>query len=305
MRKIALFASLFVFSLCFAEEPFREWTSLNGMKIKARFIEGTKEQVSVRRTDGRIFKIPLDQLSEEDRKYVKSLIFDSADGLVAWYPFNGNAQDESGNGHHGKVIGATLCKDRKGNEDSAYHFAMTEERINLGNSPKLNPKNQITISAWIKLGEENDFFKEQGKYGLPIVTRYYGGVGKLKSYILRINHNRTLGAYVFHKIISKESATRSSPYDLNHTISYESSHFVAFTFNSSGGGYTFLDGEILNYISPKHSSESLILQSSANTMIGSFSNSTFMEFNGVIDDVRIYEKALSRDEISSLYELEK
>ena len=66
-----------------------------------------------------------------------------------------------------------------------------------------------------------------------------------------------------------------------------------------------MDGEVLNYISPKHSSESLILQSSANTMIGSFSNSTFMEFNGVIDDVRIYEKALSRDEISSLYELEK
>ena len=46
--------------------------------------------------------------------YVKSLTFDPADGLIAWYPFNGNAQDESGNGHHGKVIGATLCKDRKG-----------------------------------------------------------------------------------------------------------------------------------------------------------------------------------------------
>lgn len=305
MRKIALFASLFVFSLCFAEEPFRVWTNLDGRKIKAHYIEEVQGQVSVRRTDGRTFKIPIDNLSEEDRKYVKSLIFDPTDGLIAWYPFNGNAQDESGNGHHGKVIGATLCKDRKGNEDSAYHFAMTEERINLGNSPKLNPKNQITISAWIKLGEENDFFKEQGKYGLPIVTRYYGGVGKLKSYILRINHNRTLGAYVFHKVISKESATLSSPYDLNHTIAYESSHFVAFTFNSSGGGYTFLDGEVLNYISPKHSSESLILQSSANTMIGSFSNSTFMEFNGVIDDVRIYEKALSRDEISSLYELEK
>jgi hypothetical protein len=203
------------------------------------------------------------------------------------------------------VIGATLCKDRKGNEDSAYLFAMTEERINLGNSPKLNPKNEMTISAWIKLGKENDFFKEQGKYGLPVVTRYYGGVGKFKSYILRINHNRTLGANVYHKVISRESATASSPYDLGRTIAYESLHFVALTFNSSEGGYTFLDGEVLNHISPKHSSESLILQSSTNTMIGSFSNSTFMEFNGVIDDVRIYEKALSANQIKSLYELER
>ena len=305
MRKFSLFTSLFVFSLCFAEEPFRKWTNLDGKKIKARFIEGIKGQVKVRRTDGKTFKIPLDQLSEEDRKYVKSLTFDPTDGLVAWYPFNGNAQDESGNGHHGKVNGATLCKDRKGNEDSAYLFAMTEERINLGNSPKLNPKNEMTISAWIKLGKENDFFKEQGKYGLPIVTRHYGGVGKFKSYILRINHSRTLGAYVYHKVISKESATCSSPYDLNHTIAYESSHFVAFTFNSSAGGYTFLDGEALNYISPKYSSESLILQSSTNTMIGSFSNSNFMEFNGIIDDVRIYEKALSANQIKSLYELEQ
>lgn len=306
MVRLSCLLLLLVFnSQSFAEEPFREWTNLDGRKIKARFIEQMQGQVSVRRTDGRTFKIPLDQLSEEDRKYVKSLTFDPTDGLVAWYPFNGNAQDESGNGHHGKVIGATLCKDRKGKNDSAYLFAMTEERINLGSSPKLNPKNEISISAWIKLGEENDFFKEQGKYGLPIVTRYYGGVGKFKSYILRINHNRTLGAYVYHKVISPESATVSSPYDLGHTIAYESSHFVALTFSSIEGGYTFLDGDILNHISPKHSSESQILQSSTNTMIGSFSNSTFMEFNGVIDDVRIYEKALSANDIKSLYELEK
>ena len=305
MRKFALIASFLVTSLCFAEEPFRVWTNLDGRKIKARFIEQVQGQVSVQRTDGRTFRIQLDQLSEEDRKYVKTLTFDPTDGLVAWYPFNGNAQDESGNGHHGKVIGATLCKDRKGNEDSAYLFAMTDERINLGNSPKLNPKNEMTISAWIKLGKENDFFKEQGKYGLPIVTRYYGGVGKFKSYNLRINHNRTLGAYVYHKVISPESATASGPYDLGRTIAYESSHFVALTFNSIEGGYTFLDGEVLNHISPKHSSESLILQSSTNTMVGSFSNSTFMEFNGVIDDVRIYNKALSANQIKSLYELEK
>lgn len=36
----------------------------------------------------------------------------STDGLVAWYPFSGNAQDASGNGHHGVVFGANIVNDR-------------------------------------------------------------------------------------------------------------------------------------------------------------------------------------------------
>ena len=44
------------------------------------------------------------------------------DGLVAYYPFNGNANDESGNGNDGTVNGATLADDRFGNPGSAYYF---------------------------------------------------------------------------------------------------------------------------------------------------------------------------------------
>ena len=43
-------------------------------------------------------------------------------GLIAWYPFNGNANDESGNGNNGTVNGATLTIDRNGNSDNAYSF---------------------------------------------------------------------------------------------------------------------------------------------------------------------------------------
>ena len=42
--------------------------------------------------------------------------------LVAYYPFNGNANDESGNGNNGVVHGATLTFDRFGNPNRAYHF---------------------------------------------------------------------------------------------------------------------------------------------------------------------------------------
>ena len=44
------------------------------------------------------------------------------DGLVAFYPFNGNANDESGNGNHGTVNGATLTSDRNDVQNSSYGF---------------------------------------------------------------------------------------------------------------------------------------------------------------------------------------
>ncbi len=42
------------------------------------------------------------------------------EGLVGWWPFNGNANDESGNGNDGVVIGATLTEHRDGNLNAAY-----------------------------------------------------------------------------------------------------------------------------------------------------------------------------------------
>ena len=44
------------------------------------------------------------------------------DGLVGWWPFNGNANDESGNGHDGVVNGATLTEDRFGSANAAFDF---------------------------------------------------------------------------------------------------------------------------------------------------------------------------------------
>ena len=48
-------------------------------------------------------------------------------GLVGWWPFNGNANDESGNGNHGTVNGATLTAGRNGNANSAYDFDGNEK----------------------------------------------------------------------------------------------------------------------------------------------------------------------------------
>ena len=73
---------------------------------------------------------------------------DLNDGLVAYYPFNGNAKDESGNGNHGAVNGATLTEDRFGNIDSAYHFD-GNSYIVVPNSPALeSPSDQYSVAVW-------------------------------------------------------------------------------------------------------------------------------------------------------------
>ena len=74
------------------------------------------------------------------------------DGLVAYYPFNGNANDASGSGHHGTVNGATLSSDRDGNENSSYSFDGIDDDIS--NSNEFLPLNiDFTISVWFNTND--------------------------------------------------------------------------------------------------------------------------------------------------------
>jgi hypothetical protein len=68
-------------------------------------------------------------------------------GLVGWWPFNGNANDESGNGNNGTVNGATLTNDRFGNINCAYNFDGVSSYI-ITNS-FFNASNDFTLSCWI------------------------------------------------------------------------------------------------------------------------------------------------------------
>ena len=70
--------------------------------------------------------------------------------MVAYYPFNGNANDASGNGNNGTVNGAILSNDRFGNTNSAYSFNGTTDIINCGHNSSLLLNNSLTISTWFK-----------------------------------------------------------------------------------------------------------------------------------------------------------
>lgn len=72
------------------------------------------------------------------------------EGLVACYPFDGNANDASGNGNHGTVHGATLTEDRFGNADSAYTFNGINNYIHLSSLDSIGFNNG-TVTLWFKL----------------------------------------------------------------------------------------------------------------------------------------------------------
>src|SRR5437867_2677659 len=70
-------------------------------------------------------------------------------GLVAYYPFNGNANDVSGNGNHGTANNVTFASDRFGVTGSAGSFA-GNSGSNVGiNSANLNLPPDFTVSVWI------------------------------------------------------------------------------------------------------------------------------------------------------------
>jgi hypothetical protein len=85
---------------------------------------------------------------------VGNAVADLNEGLVAYYPFDGNAQDVSGNGNHATVYGATLTTDRFGNPNSAYNFNGVTDYIERAFDPDFTPDNQSwTVVAWVKSGK--------------------------------------------------------------------------------------------------------------------------------------------------------
>ena len=72
-----------------------------------------------------------------------------ANGLVGWWPFTGNAVDSSGNNNNGTVTDAVLTTDRFGNAGKAYSFNGVTSMIDVQDAASLRCRT-LTISAWVK-----------------------------------------------------------------------------------------------------------------------------------------------------------
>jgi hypothetical protein len=72
-----------------------------------------------------------------------------SNGLVGWWPFNGNANDESGNGHHGVGYMSQFGVDRLGNNNKSLLLTGNDDHVNIGQMPVVGNLTSVTFSAWI------------------------------------------------------------------------------------------------------------------------------------------------------------
>ncbi|MCD4735658.1 MAG: LamG domain-containing protein [Bacteroidales bacterium] len=204
------------------------------------------------------------------------------EGLEAWYPFNGGADDESGNGHHGTVYGATLAPDRFGNFNSAYLFDGSDDYITIGN--QINPGiNDFSISVWVKTFGSND-----GQ--IVISKRYDYGSPVCMPYIVSIGTDDSL-SFIFRK----------GDYSILTRTDCEIGKWNHFVLIRDGGtSKIFKNGNLVS-IDSNINLENAVLSNTQITCIGKSSEDNTRYFNGFIDDIRIFYKALSTEEIQSLY----
>jgi hypothetical protein len=81
-----------------------------------------------------------------------------SNGLVGWWPFNGNANDESGNGNDGTVNGATLTEDRFGVANAAYDFDGVDDLIDLNFLSQINGASSVSINGWFRTSDLDGTF---------------------------------------------------------------------------------------------------------------------------------------------------
>jgi hypothetical protein len=98
-------------------------------------------------------------------------------GLVGWWPFNGNANDESGNANNGTVLGPTVSNGRFGIPSSAYDFSGTDSRIDVDSINSQIFNGDFTISIFALFRNFNAFYPylfQSAKYGVANTLDIHG-----------------------------------------------------------------------------------------------------------------------------------
>lgn len=213
--------------------------------------------------------------------------FDLTNGLVAYYPFNGNAQDGSGNNRHGSVVGPTLAADRFGANGRAYLFDGVNDYIVV--SSRLTSSNPFTWCAWIKPSNS-------------LITQTSGSILSQQDPSTRISPN--LGFNYPNGKIHFFSYTYQGLYTYSQLRSFwDTSQWihVVVTSDPSGQRKIFINGSLEGSASGQEFGEQ-----NARFIVGcDIRGGNFGgAFAGLIDDVRVYGRALGDAEVTSLYEEE-
>jgi predicted ribosomally synthesized peptide with SipW-like signal peptide len=200
---------------------------------------------------------------------------DGETDLLAYYPFEGSADDVSGSGYDGAITNqGTYVSGRSG---QAVSFDGSGGYVNVPDSDGLDDFSALTVSAWFRLD----------------------GVGGAANTLVRKNDayllQRTSGDYISFAVWDGGLADWTRVFDASD---YGTWHHVAGVFDPDGQTYTlYLDG---TEVDSATTSATAVAESSAPLTIGGLGDQ--FSVDGALDDVRIYARALSEAEIQSLYE---
>ncbi|MCF8321525.1 MAG: T9SS type A sorting domain-containing protein [Flavobacterium sp.] len=240
--------------------------------------------------NNQLFRCVIAKASCTDTSSVATLIVNEAissyvpaDGLVGYWPFNGNANDESGNGNNGTVNGATLATDRFGNNNKAYYFnGQSSITVNSTNQISNNINDELSISVWFKLDS------------------YFNGISSTFSPLISKN-----GPY-WHQYEFFVTSTAIGFWGPN--IYQEQG--VNFQFNLNNWNnviIVFKSGIIKYYLNSVLVGTNTVpvssLQPSSNSVLemGMDTANQVEYLNGSLDDIGIWNRALTQEEITQLY----
>ncbi len=227
-----------------------------------------------------------------------SVIPDSA--LVAWYTFNGNTKDHSG--HHNNVIfnSATPTAGRNGLENNAYYFDGFSSYMRVANSKSLNPKKGITLAAVVK---PMGFYQGQCHYN-RILTKSYDDFSNGR-YELAFSDQYYYNFQGCDEVVSPEHEAFYGSYGNGSSAS---GSWAPNDYIEPGKWYTLVytcDGAVSNiYINGvlkgTENIPTTFTPNDADLLIGKTLNPSFpYYFTGAIDAIRIYNTALSPQQIQN------
>jgi gliding motility-associated-like protein len=229
---------------------------------------------------------------------------DNTAGLVAYYPFSGNANDVSGNGMNGTVNGASLTKDRFGNANSAYSFDGVNDFIEIIPKSSMSKFNDFTLSVWSK----NEGWKNQTSDRQYIFDGHAAGKdvsGNLYKEGFMIYYDSLSSSISANAGILYSETDYSKFYTNTNDTSKLSNKWHHIILKRNGDKLSmFFDGVPVNHATGNSVSQALNMDHP--WYIGTFcgNNPNYVgngSYKGAIDDLIIYNRAMSDKEIQSLY----
>jgi hypothetical protein len=214
-------------------------------------------------------------------------------GLVAYYPFNGNANDESENNYNGIIDGATLTTDKFGAAPKALNFDGNDfVRIPNLYDASSQPLVDVTYSLWFK---PNQNYGAADFYSLIIRTTDGGFTDMIGKPDLSNVENNKFQFYMFDNVTNVGLITKAT------TINFTANQWVHVVA-------TRANGTIKIYVNAAKEGETAYTNSQyfyPDLYLGGHSTFNRWYFNGALDDFRIYNRGLSEAEIQAIYNAEK